>query len=549
MIEGIDLKGIQEESVRELIERLLNLIEQQAGELREARAENQRLRDEINRMKGEQGKPEIKGNTPKAGTTDHSSEKERKQTRERHKKSKKAEIKIDRTEVVKLEHQRLPKDAEFKGYAEVVVQDIVVKTDNVLFRKEKYYAASTGQSYQAELPAGYEGQFGPGVKALVLSLYYGMGTSEPKIREFLENVGVKISDGEISNLVIKDRESFHKEAAEMYVAGLQSSPWQNIDDTQTRVDGQNQHCHVVCNPVYTKYTTLPSKTRLSVVDVLRQGRGRIFLLNEEALGYLERIQLAPSTRAILRAGCGNVIMDETGFLKWLDMFLPNLGKHQRPAVLDATAVAAYHAEKGVAVIELLLCDDAPQFNWLTRWKALCWVHEGRHYKKLNPVIALHRESLVYFVQRFWNFYNQLLNYRLQPTPEERKRLEDEFDTLFSVQTGYADLDQCIAKTRAHKINLLWVLQFPELPLHNNAAELAVRQRVRKRDVSFGPRTPDGVRSWDTFMSLADTTRKLGVSFYHYIQDRISGAHQIPPLANLIELAARQLDLGHSFLSA
>jgi hypothetical protein len=38
------------------------------------------------------------------------------------------------------------------------------------------------------------------------------------------------------------------------------------------------------------------------------------------------------------------------------------------------------------VIQALICDDAPQFNWLTRWMMLCWVHEGRPYKKLSPVI-------------------------------------------------------------------------------------------------------------------------------------------------------------------
>lgn len=548
MIEGIDLKGIEEKSARDLIQRLMNLIEQQAVDLREAREEIQRLRDEINRLKGEQGKPNIKGNSRKEKATDHSSEKERKQTRPRHRSAKNADIKIDRKEVLKVDRASMPKDAEYKGYAEVTVQDIVVKTDNVLFQKEKYYSATTEKSYQAELPARYDGQFGPGIQVMVLTLYYGMGTSEPKIGEFLENIGVKISVGEISNLLIKGKEEFHAEKAEVYEAGLRSSPYQGVDDTQTRVDGENQHCHVLCNPVYTIYQTLPNKTRLSVLDVLRQGRERLFLLNEEAMGYLEGIQLAPNTRAILKAGCDQVAMNEATFLSWLKTYLPNLGKHQHPAVLDAAAVAAYHAEKGVAIVEMLICDDAPQFNWLTDKKGLCWVHEGRHYKKLNPVVPLHREWLDDFVQRFWAFYHQLLSYRLKPTSDERKRLEAEFDTLFSLQTGYADLDRCIAKTCAHKTNLLWVLQFPELPLHNNASELAVRQRVRKRDVSFGPRTQEGVRSWDTFMSLADTTRKLGVSFYRYIQDRITGLHQIPPLATLVELAAKQLNLGCSFAS-
>lgn len=168
---------------------------------------------------------------------------------------------------------------------------------------------------------------------------------------------------------------------------------------------------------------------------------------------------------------------------------------------------------------------------------------------MSPVIPLHQEQLDDFLKRFWQYYDQLLTYRQAPTPEEAWRLEALFETLFATQTGYDALDKRIAKTRAKKDNLLLVLKYPELPLHNNPAELAVRQRVRKRDVSFGPRTQDGVCAWDTFMTLAATAKKLGVSFYQYIHDRISGTNQIPPLASLVEKAAEELNLGWSWSSA
>ena len=274
MFEDIDLSRIQDENARELIVRLLNLVEKLSADLREAQAEIQRLRDEVNRLKGEQGKPKIKGNTPKPPLTNHSSEKERHKPRQRHKSSKKAEIQINREQVVEVDPAMLPQDAEFKGHEDVVVQDILLRTDNILFHKQKYYARSTRRTYLAQLPRGYEGQFGPGIKALTLAFYFGMGTSEPKILEFYENVGVQISEGELSNLLIKDQEGFHAEKDAVYEAGLQSSPWQQTDDTLTRVDGQNQHCHVVCNPVYTAYHTRPTKERLSVLDVLRNGRQR-----------------------------------------------------------------------------------------------------------------------------------------------------------------------------------------------------------------------------------------------------------------------------------
>jgi len=546
MVESVDLSNIQDENARQLIVRLLNLIEAVSTDLRDAQAENQRLRDEVNRLKGEQGKPKIKANTPKPPRVDYSSEQERRKPKPHQKRAKKATLEIHREQTLAVDKASLPADAEFKGYEDVVVQDIVFRADNVCFHKEKYWADSTSQTYLAELPLGYEGQFGPGLKALSLTLYFGGKMSEPEIVGLYENIGVQISAGQLSNLLIKRQEMFHVEKEEVCEAGLQSGPWQHIDQTSTRVDGQNQHCNIVCNPLYTIYTTTPSKDRLSVLDVLRNGRARRFRLNEEALGYLETVPLPKAMRHWLSAECSDQDWDEKAFAERLDTSWPNLSVQQRQAILSAAAVAAYHAEVDTPVVRLLVCDDAPQFNWIAEVLALCWVHEGRHYKKLMPVFVHHLQLLSDFRKQFWDFYDELLAYQQHPTPEESARLEREFDRLFSTCTGYDALDARIAKTREKKASLLMVLKYPEIPLHNNPVELEARQRVRKRDVSFGPRTQDGVKAWDTFMSLAATARKLGISFYQYIHDRISKANQIPSLASLIEARAGELGLGASW---
>ncbi|HEX3640151.1 MAG TPA: hypothetical protein VHV10_02555, partial [Ktedonobacteraceae bacterium] len=113
-------------------------------------------------------------------------------------------------------------------YDDVVVQDIEVRTDNVQFRKEKYYSPSQKRTYLADLPAGYHGQFGPRVRAWVLLLYYAGQMSEPKILEVLQMVGLSLSAGQLSDLLIKDQESFHAERAAVIKAGLSSSPWQHL---------------------------------------------------------------------------------------------------------------------------------------------------------------------------------------------------------------------------------------------------------------------------------------------------------------------------------
>jgi len=546
MLEDLDLNSIADDRARELVRQLLNLLEEVMTDLRVAHAENQRLRDEINLLKGEQGRPTIKSNQPQPPSTDHSSEQERRKPKGWSKGRKIDRIAIDREQIVQVDPDCLPPDAQFKGYEDVVVQDVVFRPDNILFHKEKFYSPSQHQTNLASLPQGYHGQFGPGLKSLALVFYYGAQMSEPKVAELLRSVGVQISDGQVSNLLIKDHTVFHAEKAALYQTGLASSPWQHLDDTSTRVNGQNGYCHIVCNPLYTAYFTTATKDRLTVLDVLTHHRPRRFLVNAEALAVLEAGGLSAVRRRQVAQLPGETIMEDATMQAVLEAHLPGLGPQQRRWILDATAVAAYHADLEFPVVRLLVCDDAPQFTLVTEELALCWVHEGRHYKKLLPYIPRHRALVEDFVQRFWTYYDQLLAYRERPTLAEAVRLEGEFEALFATITGYAALDERIAKTGAKKGCLLMVLTRTEIPLHNNPAELGARARVRKRDVSFGPRTREGAKAWDTFMTLAETATKLGVSFYHYIHDRVSGLYQIPALADTIEERAKSLNLGASW---
>jgi len=544
-----DLNKLQDlGQARECILRLLNLVEEMAADNRALRAELQRLRDENNRLKGEQGQPSIKpGRKPPCGdSADHSSERERHKPKAHQKGSQVDQITIDREEVLTVDHASLPPDAEFKGHEPVVVQDLRFQTDNVRFWQEKFYSATERRTYLAELPAGYTGEFGPGIRALTLVFYFAGQMTEPKIAELFRNVGMKISDGQVSHLLIKDQGQFHTEKEAVYAAGLRSGPWQHLDDTATRVAGQNHHCHIVDNPLHTTFLTTPAKDRLTIIDVLSHGQPRRFRLNTEALGYLETAGVSGVTRRKVAALLSEQDRDEAAMHQWLDERLPGLGAPTRKWVLDAAAVAAYHAQTEWPVVRLLICDGALQFTWVTEDLALCWVHEGRHYKKLTPVVPQHRQMLDDFLDDFWKFYDELLAYRVQPSPPERTRLETAFDTLFTTVTGYQALDRRIAMTGAKKTSLLMVLEHPEIPLHNNPAEWGARQRVRKRDISFGPRTAEGTKAWDTFMSLAATTRKLGVNFYHYLHDRITGANQLPNLADLIEERAKTLNLGASW---
>src|SRR5260370_20001206 len=342
MLEDLDLSSIADERARELIQGWLNLLEGVMAALGAAQAETQRLRDEINRLKGEQGSPKVQHNTPQPPPGDHASEQERRKPKPWSKRCKTDRISIDRAQVVEVDRHGLPPDAVFKGYEDVVVQDIIFRTDNILFHKEKWYAPSQRQSYRAPLPPGYTGQFGPGIKSLALTLYFGWQMSEPKIAHLFRSVGVHISDGYLSNLLIKDQGAFHAEKAAVYQAGLSCSPGQHVDDTTTRVNGQNSYCHIVCNPLYTAYFTTESKDRLTILDLLTNHRPRSFPCPAQAVGFLEACGVSAIRRQQAAHLPGETLLDAMALQSLLGTHPPGFGPQQRQCIKAAPALAAYH---------------------------------------------------------------------------------------------------------------------------------------------------------------------------------------------------------------
>jgi hypothetical protein len=308
----------------------------------------------------------------------------------------------------------------------------------------------------------------------------------------------------------------------------------------------NQHCHVVCNPLYSAYFTTEKKDRLTVIDVLTNLCPRAYLLLSKTYDWLRQTSISQSALKRLQRLPQGSVFDDEEFNRLLDEHLADVNVQHRRRILEAAAVTAYHTQQEIPVVQLLIGDDAPQFKRITDELALCWVHDARYYKKLSPAVAYHRRLLDEFMDRYWAFYDKLLAYRKAPAPEQVPRLEAAFDELFSTVTSYTGLDRRIAMTRDKKDALLMVLHHPEIPLHNNPAEIEMRRRVRKRDVSFGPRTEDGKRAWDTFATLLATTKKLGVSFYHYVYDRVTQSGEIPSLADVIVQRAQQMNLAASW---
>ena len=320
----------------------------------------------------------------------------------------------------------------------------MIKTDNVLYRMEKYYSATTGKTYIAELDASLQGTtYGPETKVLISSLYYENRVTENKIASFLRANGLQISEGTVSNILINaESAELCKIKGEIYEAGLVSSRYQQIDDTGISISGKRGYATIIGNERYSVFFINMSKSRETIMTFLTAYLASLFIV--------------------------------------------------------------------------LVGDDAPQFKKIAERYALCWVHEERHYKKLNPVLERHKYELDCVRAEIWLYYDRLLDYRDCPTEAKKAKLWDDFDELFDQETGYGELDKRMSLTLEKKGELLTVLDYPEIPLHNNLSENGLRELVVKRKISGGVRSEEGLKAWENNLSILATCKKLGVSFYDFM---------------------------------
>jgi len=141
--------------------------------------------------------------------------------------------------------------------------------------------------------------------------------SETKIHELLEAHGIVISAGTVSTLLTEGRAAFADEAQDVLRAGLASTPYQHLDDTSTRVDGELHYCQILCNPFYTAYRTTPGKDRRTIVGVLRGGRPAAYRYDREAERHLAFLGLSAAAQARVQAALPHEQeLDEAALTRW-----------------------------------------------------------------------------------------------------------------------------------------------------------------------------------------------------------------------------------------
>ena len=527
------------------IHNLLNVVEALSADKKSLADEVERLRKQLEqKKKAKNTSSKDDKDTPSdddSTSSDHSSEKRRKSRKKPKANDRRSfkDLTIHDTVECQVDPDTLPPDAVRLQDEIVVVQDIEIKPKNTQFQRHVFYSASQQKYYRGSLPADCDhGDFSASLRALIVALKYCGNMSEPKIGEFLENFDVQVSAGSLSNILTKSAELFEQEYDDLLIAGLSSTAYQQTDDTSARVKGEFWNTHILCNPFYTFYSTRPGKDRLTVLKVLQNTDELRFRFGEATCQLLQDEFSLPKKWSAEITALGDVEASETTLKLLLDGWFGQRNQQVRTAIEQAAAIVFYRQQSSIPVVRTLVCDDAGQFKLLTDKLSLCWIHAGRHYEKLSPIVDRHAKFLDAFRDRYWAYYASLQDYRAGPTQELAEKLRLEFDELFSTRTGYAALDDRIAKTAAKKDELLTVLSVPEVPLHNNDSELGARVSARRRDVSLHSRSERGVRAMDIFTTLVQTSKKLGISAFAYLRDRLSGALEMPSLAQSIRIAAQ-----------
>jgi DNA-binding transcriptional MerR regulator len=533
LVTGLVEKTSRAEARLERIEAQNAVLRQENEELRldnvRLKVDNQRLRDEIARLKNLPPRPPFRASGMDKATNAGLGVKPAP--------NKPRGPKRDMERVSRQETLRIcpPAGSRFKGYRSYHVRDLVVRAELVHYRRECWVTAE-GKTVLAALPAGIAGGFGLNLRRLCLMLHaQGQVTSE-RLTVLLNDIGVDISKRQVVRMLTHELDGFVAEDAAVLHAGLVSSDYVTVDDTGARHFHKNAYATQIGGPNFTVFRTTPSKSRLNFLSLLR-GSYQDYVLNDAAFDYLQNRQVDPTLLARLWTRDAKRFVNQVPFLEHLaahgvDIFDKEL---IRPlAEAGIWGAIRHHGLVGDAVI---VSDDAGQFRVGTH--ALCWVHAERLLQKLMPATPRQAEQVEIIRDLIWRFYKTLKAYRQKPDRRLALGLEARFDRIFAIRTGYGDLDKLLWRLSRRKAELLCVLERPEIPLHTNASERDLRSFVTKRKISGGTMSRDGRIARDTLLGLMKTCQKLGLSFWHYLGDRlgIGSPEVIPPLPTLIAARA------------
>jgi hypothetical protein len=412
------------------------------------------------------------------------------------------------------------------------VRELILASEVVRYKRERWVTPE-GKTIIAPLPDGIAGGIGPGLRQFCLTMHAQGQVTTERLTSILNGIGVEISKSQVVRILTTDLDMFAGEDLSVLRAGLITAPFITVDDTgarHARREGITTH---IGGERFTVFRTGRSKSRLSFLSLLRAGH-EDYVINDAALDYMRRRQVDPLLIETLAVPPQKIFASQMAWLDHLARCAIDIFDRALLRVLSEAALWGTIRHHGLMSATVVVSDGAGQFRIPNH--ALCWVHAERLVHKLMPATPKQARAVEMVRELIWCFYQSLKAWKERPSPQTAQAFRKRFDRIFTLRTGFVELDQLLVRLYRRKPELLKVLERPEIPLHTNASENDIRACVTKRKISGGTMSEKGRRARDVMLGLMKTCRKLGVSFYAYIRDRLglnNRNQMIPPLAELV----------------
>jgi len=455
---NINMKKIADSKLAAQVTQLVNIVEDALKKINSLTHENSELKKELGRLKKQAA-------APKFEKKDYSATKKMEANPKKiwKKSTKKDSLAVDDTKTIPQPTQCSScGGTEFKttNHHERVVQDITIKRNNILYQWTDSACVNCGKIHKGELPKEVRGQeFGASLRAWTSVFKYDDRFTLPLLHRFYTGIGIRISTGELSHIVLTNSKKLKGAYVYLKAQGFKVSTYLQSDAT----------CF---------------KRKLS-----RRG-SKILSQHLNFFGH-----------------------------KYLSIF--KITPHY-----NASTVSRFLGKAGRKLP--FVSDDASCYGKLLMvlYKQLCWLHEIRHYLKLDPRLAQHKKIHEKAIGQLWEFYQQAKAYCLDPTDEAKAVLQAQFIEIFTQKTGYTALDHQYGLTLKKIKRLLVFLDHPFVPIQNNESEQGVRDAVMIRVISRETKSTAGDRSLERHLSIIQTAKKQGLNVFDTVYGLLNDT--VPP---------------------
>ena len=490
------------ESLIVLCQEQAHIIQTQSEEIVQCKQTIQELRDELNRLKKQPKRPKFrpgrnfKNNNGKGSAGISGS--------------------LQRTTVPRRQEEIIvrasgvPNSAVFKGYQRYSIQELELLPKDVIYKLEVWQVPG-GEVFRAALPKDIEGShFGSTLRSLIFNLS-AEGMTQPALFNFLCNMGIDISEGQIHNILMQEVPGLQQVSEKILEAGLQESPYIRTDDTGAKHQHKAAYCTHIGGQYFAYYKTGFTKSRENFLNILLQGK-KGYTINQASIWHMFQGGVEDDLLNAFEDHIGKHYATTKGLNHLLnEMGIQN--KKIRAYCIEA-ALIGFVQETILKPDQVLLSDRAGQFAVFDH--AACWIHMERPLRKLPMKTQKAEKELEKVRTAIWDLYDQLKEASL--SQRNKEAVHNAFDALVAMKVTSPGIQAVLDNFEEYREELLKALDHPGLPLHNNDSERDIRAIVKMRNISGSTKSSQGQAFRDGLITLKQTCFRLGLSFWEYLND-------------------------------